>query len=131
MVCLETKGHELRVSLFSPSPQTAGIFTEHFIVPLHENVSLCNLLLISLPSSLFSEVPVILQLDEGAEIINIKYLASPLYTERNDPIQMHIINTSTLNVIIMRHFQGRREVARSLLTKVKENNDDTEDCQRM
>lgn len=44
---------------------------------------------------------------------------------------MHIINTSTLNLIIIHHFWGRGEVARSFLTEGEEDNDDAEDHQRM
>jgi len=44
---------------------------------------------------------------------------------------MHIINTSTLNFIIIHHFGGREEVARSFLMKGEEDNSDAEDHQRI
>lgn len=44
---------------------------------------------------------------------------------------MHVINNSRLNLIIVCNFQGKGEVARPLLTKGKEDNDDIEDNERM
>lgn len=46
-------------------------------------------------------------------------------------IQMHVINNSTLNLIINHNFQGKGKVARPFLTKGKEDNDDVEDHERM